>query len=34
MVWVYREGGTAQRGKGIAKQCMVRRTGKHSKRGG
>jgi len=25
---------TAQRGKCAAKQCMVRRTGKHSKSGG
>jgi len=28
-----RESGTAQRGKGVAKQRMVRRTGKCSKRG-
>jgi len=28
------ESGTAQRGKGAAKRCMVRRTGKCSKRGG
>jgi len=29
-----RESGVAQRGKGIAKRCMVRRTGTPSKRGG
>jgi len=38
LVWIQREdrgeGGAAQKGKSIAKQCMVRRTGKHSKRGG
>jgi len=34
MVWVYREGGIAQRGKGTTKQHTVRRTGKHSKREG
>jgi len=28
------ESGVAQRGKSAAKQCTVRRTGKHSKRGG
>jgi len=34
MVWVYRGGGIAQRGKGTAKRCTVRRTRKHSKREG
>jgi len=34
IVWVYREGGTAQRSKGVAKWHMVRRTGKRSKREG
>jgi len=31
-VWVYREGGTAQRGKGAAKQHVTRRVEKHSHR--
>jgi len=31
---MYREGGAVQRGKGIAKQYMVRRTGKCSKKEG
>ena len=38
LVWMQREdrgeGSAAQRGKSIAKWHMVRRTGKHSKRGG
>jgi len=38
LVWMQREdrgeGSMAQRGKSVAKQRMVRRTGKHSKRGG
>jgi len=34
MVWVYRKGSTAQRNKGAAEQRTVRRTRKHSKRGG
>jgi len=34
VVWVYREGSAAQRGKGTAKWHMVRRTRKHSKREG
>jgi len=38
LVWMQREdrgeGGAAQRGKSVAKQHMVRRTGKRSKRGG
>ena len=29
-----RESGMAQRGKGAVKQCMVRKTGRHSKRSG
>jgi len=32
LVWMQREGSTAQRGKGAAERRMVRRTGKHSKR--
>jgi len=32
LVWMQRKGGTAQRGKGAAERCTVRRTRKHSKR--
>jgi len=31
---MYREGSVAQRGKGTAKWCIVRKTGKHNKKGG
>ena len=34
VVQMYRKGGVAQKGKSAAKQCMVRKTGKYSKRGG
>jgi len=34
LVWMQREGGAAQRGKSAAKWHTVRRTGKHSKKGG
>jgi len=34
IVWMYRRNSMAQRDKGIAKRHMVRRTRKHSKRGG
>jgi len=34
IVWVYRRNSMAQRDKGVVKRYMVRRTGKHSKRGG
>jgi len=34
IVWVCREGSIALRGKGAAKQHMVRKTEKHNKRGG
>jgi len=32
LVWMQRRGGAAQRGKGTAEQCMIRRTGKRSER--
>jgi len=34
LVWMQREGSAAQRGKSAAKWHTVRRTGKHSKKGG